>query len=186
VTSEENRKQSNGGEEKQQKIPNLADAWKKIYFESEEALAQSINEYVAGQSFTDFLEQMGSQYLSFYKATNQNMDRFFANNPMPSKKDMARVAELVVAVEEKVDNLDSDLSANMAALATNLIKLVDFQVVLKDELLALRQDVHSIQKQIIQMQGKKDGIPPSALEENPAAEAPARPRGRSKKASDKV
>ena len=161
------------------KLPNLTDAWKKIYFESEEVLARSIDEYVAGQSFTDFLEQMGSQYLSFYKATNQNMDRFFANNPMPSKKDIARVAELVVAVEEKVDNLESDLSANMAALAVNLIKLVDFQVVLKDELLALRQDVHAIQSQILLMQAKKDETM-ATLKENLAAEVPARRRNKGK------
>ena len=81
-----------------------------MYFESEEALLQAVDEYVAGDSFTEILEQMGSQYLAMYKATNHNMDRFFDNHPLPTKKDLARVCELVITVEEKVDHLEDDIA----------------------------------------------------------------------------
>lgn len=180
MTAEGDRIKSRDGENKKQEIPNLAEAWKKIYFESEEALARAIDDYVAGQSFTDFLEQMGSQYLSLYKTTTQNMDRFFANHPMPTKKDIARVAELVVAVEEKVDDFDSEFSANMNTLAVNLIKLVDFQNVMKDELTALRQDVKSLQKQIMIMNEKADQNMASAAAKDNPAQVPVRRRNKEK------
>lgn len=179
MTAEGDRVKSRSGEEKKQEIPNLVEAWKKIYFESEDALARAIDDYVAGQSFTDFLEQMGSQYLSMYKSSTQNMDRFFANNPVPTKKDIARVAELVVSVEEKVDNFDSEISANMNTLAVNLIKLVDFQTVMKDELIALRQDIQSLQKHMLTLNEKIDQKPVPAPKDN-SAQVPVRRRTKEK------
>jgi len=163
MTAEKTQKKSQAEEENKQAILKISEAWKKMYFESESALARSIDEYVAGQSFTDSLEQMGSQYLSMYKAANQNMDRFFANHPMPTKKDIARVCELVIAVEEKVDHLEGDLSANMAGLASSLIKLVDFQVVLKEEIMAIRGEVQSMQEQLLQMRENKAGLTAQSL-----------------------
>ena len=104
--------------------------------------------------------------MSFYKATNQNMDRFFANHPMPTKKDIARVCELVVAVEEKVDNLESDLSANMAGLASNLIRLGGFPGGFEGRNTghSAGSSVHA-RSRLLQMQEKKARI---SLKENPA------------------
>lgn len=135
-------------DERQKRILDFAEAWKKMYFESETTLAKAIDEYVAGDSFTSFLEKMGAEYLSLYKTNNQNMERFFANSPVPTKKDIARVAELVIALEEKLDDLDMQMSEGLNNLATSVMKLVDFQMVLKDELLSLRQEVQMIQKQL--------------------------------------
>lgn len=135
-------------DDKQKQILDFAEAWKKMYFESESTLAKAIDEYVAGDSFTSFLEKMGAEYLSLYKTSNQNMERFFANSPVPSKKDVARVAELVLNIEDKVDNLDMEVSASLNGLAVSMMRLVDFQAVLKDELISLRQEVQSVQRQL--------------------------------------
>lgn len=189
MAAEENQKKSQTEEEKRKAMLNLAEAWKKMYFETEGSLSKSIDEYVAGDSFTELLEQMGSQYLAMYKATNQNMDRFFDNHPLPTKKDLARVCELVITVEEKVDSLESDIAANMAGLASSLIRLVDFQVVLKDEILAIRREVQSLQEQLLPRQEKKAEVKvprppadkPGDLPEGEAPPAkPPRPRNRTK------
>jgi polyhydroxyalkanoic acid synthase PhaR subunit len=158
VTAEANQKNSQAQGEDKKGIHAITDAWKKMYYESEEVLARSMDEYVAGQSFTDLLEQMGNQYLTAYQATTHNTDRLFANNPLPTKKDIARVCELVIAVEEKVDHLESDFNGNMAGMASSLIRLVDFQVVLKDELLTIHKEVDSMRSQLIQMQEKISGL----------------------------
>ncbi len=185
MTAEEIRKKNKGGDDKQKEIPDFTAAWKKLYFDSEESLARAIDNYVSGQSFTDFLEQMGRQYLSCYKATSQNMDRFLANNPIPSKKDIARVAELVVAIEEKVDNLESDLSENLVAMAASVIKLVDYQAVLKDEILNLQKEVRALQTQINSLSPKMEApAEPAENEEKP--DPPPRQRGRNKKTNDQV
>lgn len=157
VTAEGNKKNSQTQGEDQKGFKTITDAWKKMYYENEAVLASSMDEYVAGQSFTDFLEQMGSQYMTAYKATNQNTDKFFANSPLATKKDIARVCELVIAVEEKVDNLESDFNGKMASLASSLITLVDFQVILKDDLWTIHEEVKALQRQLLQAQGNKAG-----------------------------
>jgi len=148
VAAEKNQEKEQASEDKQKQILDLAEAWKKMYFDTEATLAKAVDEYVAGDSFTAFLEKMGTEYLSMYKTQNQNVERFFANSPIPSKKDIARVAELVLNVEEKVDNLDLGISAGFSRLAENMSTLVDFQAVLRDELITLRQEVQLLQQQL--------------------------------------
>lgn len=196
MTADDPKKNQN---QETKEYPDLTELWKKLYFQNEGAMAKAVEEYVAGQSFTDLLEQFGNQYLSMYKAATHNMDRIFTNNPMPSKKDIARVCELVLAVEEKVENLDSDMASNMGGLASSLIRLVDFQVVLKDELIAMRQEVQSLQNQLQQMQAKSAGSAVAGAagndsggqiesvkpqEPKKAPRKPAQPRAR-KKAAEK-
>lgn len=148
MATDKNREKESPKEDKQKQILDFAEAWKKMYFDSEATLAKAIDEYVAGDSFTSFLEKMGAEYLSFYKTNNQNMERFFANSPVPSKKDIARVAELVINIEEKVENLDMGMSAGFNSFAENMMRLVEFQAVLKDEIISLRQDVQALHKQL--------------------------------------
>ncbi|MEQ8235913.1 MAG: hypothetical protein ABRQ23_03960 [Syntrophomonadaceae bacterium] len=154
VTAEESRKKTQGQEEMQKQMLDFTEAWKKLYFETESAFAKAVEEYVSTDSFSDILQDFGKQYLAMYKSTSQNIDRFFDNHPLPTKKDIARICELVVDVEEKVDQLESDFNTNMAGLASSLIRLVDFQVALKDEMLAIRKEMLSLQKNLVQMQGK--------------------------------
>ncbi len=150
AADEQGKKKSE--DDKQKEILDFAEAWKRMYFDTENNLAKAVDEYVAGDSFTAFLEKMGAEYLSLYKTSNQNVERFFANSPVPSKKDVARVAELVINIEEKVDNLDMGVSAGLNSLAASIMRLVDFQAVLKDEVISLRQDVQAVQKQLQAMQ----------------------------------
>ncbi len=162
-------------EDKQKEILDFAEAWKKMYFETENNLAKAVDEYVAGDSFTAFLEKMGAEYLALYKTNNQNMERFFANSPVPTKKDVARVAELVINIEEKVDNLDMGVSVGLNSLAASIMKLVDFQAVLKDEVISLRQDVQAVQKQLQAIQPTPESV---------GADKPVRSRSRKAPAAD--
>jgi len=154
VTAEESQKKTQGQEDMQKQMLDFTEAWKKLYFETESAFAKSVEEYVSTDSFSEILQDFGKQYLAMYKSTSQNIDRFFDNHPLPTKKDIARICELVVDVEEKVDQLENDFNTNMAGLASSLIRLVDFQVALKDEMLAIRKEMLSLQKNLVQMQGK--------------------------------
>ncbi len=150
AAEEQGKKKSK--EDKQKEILDFTEAWKKMYFDTETNLAKAIDEYVAGDSFTALLEKMGAEYLSLYKTNNQNMERFFNNSPVPTKKDVARVAELVINIEEKVDNLDMQVSAGLNSLAANIMKLVEFQAVMKEEIISLHEDVQAVQKQLQAMQ----------------------------------
>lgn len=137
-------KNSTGGYEDLIKVPDLLELWKKMYFKTEEACAGISKEFVASKTFVDMLDQARDQYLSYHKLSEQSLDQYYENCPVPSKKDIARVAELVIALEDKVDNLDIQLSDNVNIMAKSLIKLVDSQKSSKDEAVQLRQDIRSL------------------------------------------
>src|SRR5260370_9800894 len=54
--------------------------------------------------------QMASQFLgsytSFARTFHRGSEEYFSNLQLPTRSDIARVAELVINVEEKVDQLD--------------------------------------------------------------------------------
>lgn len=143
----EDKNKETGNEDK--RMPDAIQLLKNMYFQSEEAWTRAVKEFVGSQSFIPILEQISGQYLSLYKATSQNMDRYLANYPIATKKDIARIAELVVSVEDKVDNLESQMSDNISSLAASLIKLVDYQSSLKNELSGLRQDIRILQEKVL-------------------------------------
>jgi hypothetical protein len=45
-------------------------------------------------------------YTSFYRTARRSNEEFFRNLQLPTRSDLARVAELVVATEEKVDHIE--------------------------------------------------------------------------------
>ncbi|HWP98068.1 MAG TPA: hypothetical protein VN426_14580 [Syntrophomonadaceae bacterium] len=168
--------------EEERKIPDFAQVMKELYFQSEEAWTRAVKDFVGSQSFIPLLEQISGQYLSLHKATSQNMDKLLANYPIPTKKDIARVAELVVSVEDKVDQLETQISNNMNSLASSLIKLVEYQSTLKDEVQAIHQDVRLLLDKSDQTVGIALLTSTPAESEPPSSEVPERkPRGRKKK-----
>jgi len=137
-------KKSNGNFDDIIQFPDIMELWKKNYFKTEEALTNAGKEFVSSKVFVDMLDNMRDQYLSYHKVSTQYMDQYFENNPVPSKKDIARVAELVIALEDKIDNLDIQLTDNVNSIAKSLIKLADFHQELKDEVLLLRKDFFAL------------------------------------------
>ncbi len=130
------------------KVPDLLELWKKMYFKSEETCSNVSKEFVASKTFVDMLDRARDQYLSYHKLSEQFLDQYYANNPAPSKKDVARVAELVIALEDKIDNLDIQITDNVNLIAKSLIKLVDFQKPLKDESTQFRQEISSLNEKL--------------------------------------
>ena len=120
--------------------PDYYELWKKIYYKTEEACAISSKEFITSNMFVKMLDQIREQYLCNHKLTTQGFDKYFEMNPFASKKDVARVAELVIALEDKLDNFDMQFSDNMNSIANSLIKLVDFQQT-KYDTLFMKQDI---------------------------------------------
>ena len=76
------------------------------------------------------------------------MDQYLEANPLPSKKDIARIAELVIGLEDKVDDFDLHFSDNITSITSSMIKLVDFQEQMKQEIAALKEQTANINKKL--------------------------------------
>lgn len=129
-------------------MPDFIELWKKLYFQAEDSWAHATRELIGSKNFVQMLDQIRDQYLSFHKISKQNTDQYFEVNPIPSKKDIARIAELIIGLEDKVDDFDLHFSNHITAITGSLIKLVDYQEVLKQEITALKQENASINKKL--------------------------------------
>ncbi len=108
-------------------MPDIVELWKELYFNAEESWADATKELITSKGFIQVLDQIRDQYLSFHKVSQQNIDQYLEANPLPSKKDIARIAELIIGLEDKVDNFDLNFSNNILKITSSMIKLVEFQ-----------------------------------------------------------
>lgn len=129
-------------------MPDFVELWKEMYFKNEDAWTQAIKEFITTQTFVTALDGVKDQLLNYHKLSEQNMENYYKVHPAPSKKDIARVAELVIGLEDKVDELDLQFSTNINRITASLIKLVDFHSNLKEEIGALKRENQVIQKKL--------------------------------------
>jgi polyhydroxyalkanoic acid synthase PhaR subunit len=129
-------------------MPDIVELWKELYFNAEESWSTATRELIASKSFINILDQMRDQYLSFHKISQQNIDQYLEVNPLPSKKDMARIAELIIGLEDKVDNFDLHFYNNISKITSSMIKMVEYQEVMKQEIADLKQQTASINKRL--------------------------------------
>jgi polyhydroxyalkanoic acid synthase PhaR subunit len=148
MPEESRAKQKQAKQDDNVSMPDIVELWKELYFNAEESWATATRELIASNSFIHILDQMRDQYLSFHKVSQQNIDQYLEGNPLPSKKDIARIAELIIGLEDKVDDFDLHFSNNITRITSNIIKLVDYQEVMKQEIAELKQQTASINKKL--------------------------------------
>lgn len=136
----EEKTNKNGSEETIQ-FPDLIELWKKIYFKSEEAYTNMGKEFVSSNAFVTMLGQIRDQYLSQHKISTQSFEKYLDINPIASKKDIARIAELIIALEDKQDKFDLQFNDNLNSIADSLLRLVNLQQAAKNEAIVLKQDI---------------------------------------------
>ncbi|HAU30728.1 MAG TPA: hypothetical protein DCW46_00215 [Desulfotomaculum sp.] len=116
---------SNNGNKEQSVMPNLLEIWKKFYYMNESSMAEFLKYTISTDSFAGEINQFLGQYLDFEKMFRKSLDRYFETVQAPSKKDIARVAKLVIGVEDKLDGMEAGLERNLNRLVTNLMIIVD-------------------------------------------------------------
>ena len=129
-------------------MPDIVELWKELYFNTEESWAAATRELIASNSFIQVLDQIRDQYLSFHKVSQENIDQYLEVNPLPSKKDVARIAELIIGLEDKVDDFDLHFADNITRITSNMIKLVEFQEHMKQEIAELKEQTTNINKKL--------------------------------------
>ena len=105
-------------------FPDYAEIWKELYFNTENAWAKAFTEYVGTETFMQILNKALEQHLSLETFSRKNIDKYMEASLLPSKKDIARIAELVISVEDKIDTLDSQLVENTRKMADGLLSMV--------------------------------------------------------------
>jgi hypothetical protein len=93
--------------------------WKQLYFSAEETMSSSLKKSVNTGEFANGIEFILNSYLQYLKMHNDYISRYMKDSPFSSKYDVARVAELVVALENKLDGLESDFGEKLSDVENN-------------------------------------------------------------------
>jgi polyhydroxyalkanoic acid synthase PhaR subunit len=158
--------------------------FKQWYDATNETWSTLVGNVIGTEKFMEVSSEFLKSYASFYGTLRRASEEYFRNLQIPTRSDIARVAGLVVNLEEKVDRVDSALGDFEDGVGSNLSR---FPVVLQKlenvEHLELR--VESLEQRLNRMEGKLDAVL-AALEKLAAREpaapmkpaATARPRAR--------
>lgn len=129
-------------------MPDFSDLWKEMYFRMEETWANAVKEVISTKTFVDYLDKVLEYNLSSEKVLRQSLDRYAESVPIPTKKDISRLAELIISMEEKVDNLEFQLVQNIETMADSLLKMVKVQEKMQEEIINIREDINSVKLKI--------------------------------------
>jgi hypothetical protein len=92
--------------------PPFADPFafiKQWYEASSEAWSKMADDVMANEEFLKAASEFLSSYARLYRSLRHNNEEYWHNLQLPTRGDVARVAELVVALEDKVDGIDDTL-----------------------------------------------------------------------------
>src|SRR5581483_1147002 len=83
--------------------------FKQWYDATSETWSTVVGDIIGTEQFMKMSSEFLKSYISFYATMRRSNEEYFRNLQLPTRPDIARVAELVVNLEDKVDGLDSTL-----------------------------------------------------------------------------
>ena len=96
--------------------------YKQWYDATSETWSKVVGDIISTQEFSHASSQYLDNYLSFIKASRRVYEEYFKNLQLPTRSDIARVAGLVVSLEDKVDQIDDaieDFEEHIGQMVTN-------------------------------------------------------------------
>src|SRR5207302_11096563 len=82
------------------------EVWRQIYETNERAWNAVLERTVNNPSFAESSGKILETFLAAQKTVRENMRSYLEQINLPTREDIARLGELIVALEEKVDQLD--------------------------------------------------------------------------------
>ena len=89
--------------------PDPLTLWLQWYNASSETWSRLAGDIVGTEAFIESASRFMGSYISFYSAFRRASEQYFRNLQLVTRPDIARVASLIVALEEKVDRIEESL-----------------------------------------------------------------------------
>jgi polyhydroxyalkanoic acid synthase PhaR subunit len=90
--------------------PSPFELWRQIYETNERAWSAVLERTVNNPAFAESSGKILETFLSAQKTVRDNMRQYLEQVNLPTREDIARLGELIVSLEEKVDQLDDRLA----------------------------------------------------------------------------
>jgi polyhydroxyalkanoic acid synthase PhaR subunit len=96
--------------------PDPFEIWRQFYEATEQTWGKALQEAMSSQAFAEASGKMLETFLAFQKMLRDSATAQLAAFNLPTRDDVARLGELLVGLEEKVDQLHDRLAALEARL----------------------------------------------------------------------
>jgi polyhydroxyalkanoic acid synthase PhaR subunit len=129
---------------------------KQWYDATNEAWANAIGKVIGTEKFMEGVSRYLESYTSFHRTFRRASEEYFRNLQLPTRSDVARVAELVITLEEKVDRIEDafeDFQDGYAHLATS-----EAVAGLEEQLELEGKAVEGLAKRLDQLESKLDKV----------------------------
>jgi polyhydroxyalkanoic acid synthase PhaR subunit len=92
------------------------ETWRQLYDANERAWSSALEQAMGSPEFSESSGKVLETMLAAQKAVRTNMRNYLESMNVPTREDIARLGELVVGLEEKVDQVADRLDAIEAAV----------------------------------------------------------------------
>jgi len=97
---------------------NLFALYKQWYDATSDTWAKFVEDTIGSEKFLEVVRPFLESYTTFIKTFRNAEEEYLRSLQIPTRSDVARVAELVISLEEKVDQIDDSLEDGYSRMAT--------------------------------------------------------------------
>jgi polyhydroxyalkanoic acid synthase PhaR subunit len=98
------------------------DTWRQLYDANERAWTSALEQAMGSPDFEESSGKMLETMLAAQKSVRDNMRTYLETMNVPTREDIARLGELVIGLEEKVDQVADRLDAIEAAVGAKVAR----------------------------------------------------------------
>lgn len=135
--------------------------WKQLYDVNEKYWGKVMNDVVHKEEFSEWMGSVLDFNLFMKKTLNDQSKVFFEASNFPSKEDIASVANLVINVEGKVDDIEEQLfnqnrqEIDFTTIKKDLSKMKTETKAIQQEISELKASLSNIEQLLLQLTTKK-------------------------------
>ena len=118
-------------------------AWKNAYEQTETFWGKALNETIKTEEYSAWMGSVLDLNLFYQKALNDTTKNYLEQVNVPTKEDIARVATLVINLENKVDNIEEFLE--------DKVESVGQAPTLKRDVTKVKQDLRTLETKVDQI-----------------------------------
>jgi polyhydroxyalkanoic acid synthase PhaR subunit len=119
---------------------NLFAFYKQWYDATSDTMARLVEKTIGSEKFLELVRPFLESYASFLKTFRNAEEEYLKNLQIPTRSDIAHLAELVIALEEKLDQVDDAFEEGLTQVAT-------------------RESMAELDKHLNQVESKLDPLP---------------------------
>jgi polyhydroxyalkanoic acid synthase PhaR subunit len=100
------------------RAPDPYEVWRQLYETNERAWSSALEQAMGSPEFGESSGKLLETLLAAQKSSRDNMRIYLETMNVPTREDIARLGELVIGLEEKIDQLADRFDSMEAAMRT--------------------------------------------------------------------